>query len=64
MRTAHDLHGVGDVTLLLGLIGLATALTRLRLFGSLRNCSETMPFQHLPRDGVDLELGHHGRSPI
>jgi len=63
-RSAHDLHGVGDVTPFLGFIGLAAALAGLSLFGGLGNRGETMPFQHLPSDSVNLNLGHHGRSPV
>jgi hypothetical protein len=64
MWPAYDLHGVLNVTPFLSLIRIPAALTGLSLLGSLRNRSETMSFQHLPCDGVDLELGHHGRSPV
>ena len=64
VRTAHDFHGIGNMTPFLGLVRLPTPFTGLRLFGSLRNRRKSMLFQHLTRDGVDLDLGHHGRSPF
>src|SRR3954469_2735651 len=57
VRTADDLHRVRDGTPLFGLVGLAAALTSPGLFGGLRDRSKTMLFQHLARDGVDLDLG-------
>src|SRR3954452_5602947 len=64
VRTADDLHRVGDVAPLLGLIGLAAALASPGLFGGLCDRRKTMLFQHLARYSVDLDLGHHGRSPV
>src|SRR5262249_43284582 len=63
VRPAHALHRIRDVTPLLGFFRLAATLAGLGQLGRLRNRCATVPLQHLPRDGVDLNLGHHERSP-
>jgi hypothetical protein len=63
MRAAHDLHGIHDVTPFPRLVGLAAPLAGLGLLRGLRDRSKAVLFQHLPGNGMDLDLGHHGRSP-
>src|SRR5258705_3627611 len=63
MRPPHQLHGVLDMTPLLGLIDVALALAGLCVLRGLRDRSEAVLLHHLPRDGVDLNLGHHGALP-
>src|SRR4051812_41179486 len=55
----HDLHGAFDMTPFARLLGLALALARQRILGSLGDRRAAVPFQHLPRDAVDLRLGSH-----
>jgi hypothetical protein len=64
MRSAHHLHGVLDVTPFLGLFSLAFALASQRIPGCLRDGSDSMLLEHLPRDGVDLRLGRHLALPV
>jgi hypothetical protein len=63
MRSPHDLHGVLDMTPLRGFLRLALAFARQGIAGRLRDRSVAMPFEHLPRDGVDLGLGCHLALP-
>src|SRR5882757_5421317 len=64
MRSAHHLHGVLDMTPLLGLFRVALAFTSQRIAGRLGDGSDAMLLEHLPRDGVDLRLGCHLALPV
>jgi hypothetical protein len=59
MRSPHHLHGVLDMTPLIGFFGVTLALASQGIFGRLRNSSGAMSLEHLPRDGVDLGFGCH-----
>src|SRR6266496_629782 len=63
MRAPHHLHGVLDMTPLLGFIGLALALASQGIAGRLGDRLEAVLLDHLPGDGVDLHLGYHVALP-
>src|ERR1700704_5062694 len=63
MRAPHHLHGVLDVTPLLGFIGLALALASQGIAGRLGDRLEAVLLDHLPGDGVNLHLGYHVALP-
>ena len=63
MRAPDDLHGVFDMAPLAGFFRLALALAIQGVAGRLRDRFETVPLEHLPRDGVDLHLGYHLALP-
>jgi hypothetical protein len=62
MRSAHRLHGVLYVTPFASLVGVATVLAVKRIPRGLRDGLESVFLEHLPRDGVNLDLGYHGVS--
>ena len=64
MWSAHHLHGVLDVTPFLGLFSLAFALASQRIPGCLRDGSDSMLLEHLPRNGVSLRLRRHLALPV
>src|SRR5262249_25135452 len=64
IRPAHDLHGALDVPPLVSLLVVAFFFAGLRVLGGLGNRSEAVPFNHLPRDRVNLHLGHHAALPM
>src|SRR6266568_9055748 len=63
MRAPHHLHGVLDVTPLLGFICLALVLASLGIAGRLGDRLVAKLNNHLPGDGVDLHLGYHVALP-
>src|SRR5437868_5271875 len=63
MRSAHDLHGVLDMTPLAGLFRLAHAFASHGVAGRPGDCFDAVPLEHLPRDGVDFHLGCHLALP-
>src|SRR6266481_5828933 len=64
MRSPHHLHGVFDVTPLSSVLSVALALAILGHLGCLGDGLETVPLDHLPRDHVNLRLGHHVALPM
>jgi hypothetical protein len=60
MRSTYDLHGVFDVTPFLGFVSIALGFTGLRVSRCLRNRLQAVLLKHLPRDGMNLQLGCHG----
>jgi hypothetical protein len=63
VRSLHDLHSAFDMTPFERFLGLALALARQSILCRLGNRRRTMPLEHLPRDGVDLDLRSHVALP-
>jgi hypothetical protein len=63
MRSLYDLHGAFDMAPLLGFFGLALALASQGIFGRLGDRLKAVLVDHLPRDRVNLRLGHHVALP-
>jgi hypothetical protein len=59
MWSAHYLHGVLDMTPLIGFFGVALALAGYGIAGRFCDRCSAMTLEHLPRDGVNLGLGCH-----
>ena len=64
VRSPHHLHGVLDVTPLIGLLGFALAFASLRILSRLRDRREAVPLEHLPRDHVNLHFRYHVALPM
>jgi len=63
MRSSHHLHGVLDMTPLIGFLGVALALASQGIPGCLGDGSQAMSLEYLPRDRVDLRFGRHLALP-
>jgi hypothetical protein len=59
MRSPHHLHGVLDMTPLVGFVGVTLVLALNRLLRRLGDRLEAVLLEHLPRDRVNLRLGDH-----
>jgi hypothetical protein len=60
VRPYDNLHGVSYVTPFVGLFHLTLLFTGQRILGGMSDRRRAVPFKHLPREGVDLNLRDHG----
>src|SRR5467141_2640357 len=63
MRPPHHLHGIFEMSPLLGFLGIALALASNRILRRLGDSLGTVLLKHLPRNRVNLHLGDHVALP-
>jgi hypothetical protein len=60
VRSLHDLHGIFDMTPFVSLFHLTLVLASQRILGRMSDGRGAVPFKHLPRNCMDLDLRNHG----